>query len=224
MNTVVETIRCPKCEKVMELDKIPDDRMVTCSAPLCHTTFRVERPTTKPEPQLVVPDSVEVEDQEREQHNSDAKPENVVARFETPTYRRHPIHFSAYLLICLFGVVGLIMAAFSLSITGVIASGIVLIAGATLLIRWYLDARQKSVIITEESVIFRNGIVSEQSQEIHHATITDVHIYQPMLCRMLDTGALELEWGNTPNDRLYLHAVSKPREIVKLIRERTSDR
>lgn len=230
MQTSTLTYRCPHCEHLCEFENINDGDIVTCTNPECRREFHARAPEVEPERGLIIPGQAMDGQAQEESRNGQTKADEstsrhesasdqVVAVYPTPMVRRHPFIFAGYVLLVILGFVGLMAAMTDSSVTLGVIGGLMMTAGIVLLGHWWWKVRNTKITLTRKSLIIHNGLMSQHTTEIHHASIREIHIYQTFTCRWLDTGAMYVEWGDEPDEKFFIESVYNPQGLVKQIRE-----
>lgn len=146
----------------------------------------------------------------------------------------HPAIFRHHLLgtmLCVIGIVaGLAGVAAGLvtgAAVGPLAGGVLAIAGgvlaavaAVVLLRWYLMSRFQSLIITNERVIYRHGLIQRETSEVQHEDIRNLKVNQNVYERLLGYGDIAVSSAGQDDMEIVMNDIPNPEKIADYIRKR----
>lgn len=232
MQATMYEFTCPFCEHSTQVAEVNDGAIITCTNPTCGKKFEADLPKVEPESHgkgdaglIVPPDLKKKDDLPVAKLASEVNPgtklpeekEEVIAVYPVPMFRRYPLLFLGYVALVALGLWGFysgwVNDYWGLRILSLLPIGF----GLWRLVHWWLKTRNASVTITSKSVIIREGIFSLVTREINHQAISQIHIYQPLLCKLFHSGALILVLSES-KEEIGIDAVMHPHTITNQIR------
>jgi hypothetical protein len=143
---------------------------------------------------------------------------HIIAVYHPPMFSRHPIRFIFNVVVMLLGlailILGVVRAEWFAGIVGTVILGFGLLRH----LLWWWQARQTTLTITTRGLVITQGLFRTTTQEIHHNTITGLHIYQINLNKFMHSGAIAINYG-PQNDEVYLDSIQNPHRVAEQIRE-----
>ncbi|MCC9600263.1 PH domain-containing protein [Stieleria sp. JC731] len=225
-DTVSETsmlYRCPMCKTPVEIDEHYVGETIDC--PSCKRPFEVTPPQAWP----ISPDDV---DSQRRSDTPRVSPDDV-AGMESVERVIHPVVFRRHLAgttVSILGVIaGLAGIAFGLSgqlILGVeptitlVTSGVLLAVCGAFLLKWYVQSRFQSLSLTNERMIYQQGIISRQTSEIRHDDVRNVKVDQNIVERIFAFGDIAISSAGQDDMEIIINDIPRPQEVVNFIRKR----
>ncbi len=236
MLTQQNIYRCPHCNEAVQVSDLSDGAVVSCNAPLCGKEFQIDLPKASPEPSLTTPanvdnhsgQDVDANSEETEEHEGNAfthenEESSVISVYSSPLFRRYPLRSLGSLLLAVLGLVGFIFSVINANLLISIASATLFILSGGVLAYWWWKASRRKVTLTNTSVIVSEGLISDKTIEVHHSNLTNIDIYQPRLCKWLNSGSISFTWGPRDDQILFVDSVLNPAELVEQIRTYSSE-
>jgi len=84
---------------------------------------------------------------------------------------------------------------------------------------WWLRVVNIRLIVTNERVTFRMGILSKNIREVFLSDIRSVQINQRFMQRILNTGHVEISSAATAESEISIDGIPNPNKVKKLIDE-----
>ena len=109
-------------------------------------------------------------------------------------FRNHPFGF----IFCI-----LLIAAFGL--------------GLLILLIWWIKILGTTLIVTNERIIFRQGIFSKYTNEIYHTDVRNVQIRQSLLQRILRVGTIGISSAGQAGIEITVRGIPHPQQIHDII-------
>jgi membrane protein YdbS with pleckstrin-like domain len=219
--------QCPHCGHTVDVAISDDSQLVTCPEPYCQKVFKVEVPTAKPSPDLIVPDDPkEVVSTAKVNPNGNgvvttAKPETEIAHAELHLFRRYPLRCLVYLLILVVAVSITIPLALNgwrvLALIGLGFIGLVLFR----FVRWWLHFRSTKFTVTDQRCILETGYMDRSMTDIPIKDLTDVRVEQTTFAKWFNVGDLVLQRETGNVRRMVLMAVDNPQRLAAIIQEQS---
>jgi uncharacterized membrane protein YdbT with pleckstrin-like domain len=104
---------------------------------------------------------------------------------------------------------------FILSILLCFAYGI----GVIVLIVWWLRCRGEKLIITDERIIKREGILGRHENIVYHSDVRNIQIRQGLFQRMFGVGSVGIATSGIAGVEIEIKAISNPVKVRNLIDE-----
>jgi len=121
-------------------------------------------------------------------------PESILYQSHPSMFRNNPIGF--ILSILLIGAFGL---------------------GLLILLVWWLKVLGITLIVTDERVTLRKGILSKHTNEVYHTDIRNVQISQGLFQRMLGVGTIGISSAGHAGIEIQVAGLPKPQKIKDII-------
>lgn len=237
-NTQTLTYHCPHCNTTIQAMPQADDEIVTCSS--CQKQFKLELPAARPSdtpPQgILLPPGVEPEpapaaqpveqrgavEQRRvvEHHETgqglapDAEQEGPAEEIALSMIRRYPIRCMMYVVAILLGIVGTVYFAvmdypyLALIVGAVLA--LVIVKATT----WWIRMNNTKVVITNRRCVIETGVFSREATEISRNELTNIHVSQNMVMRLMNVGDLVITSETGDKREIVIMAVPDPEYVV----------
>lgn len=94
---------------------------------------------------------------------------------------------------------------------------ILVVLGWLILLIWWLRVTNTTLMVTNERVTFRTGILSKKIREIFLSDIRSVQIDQTFQQRLFNTGNVEISSAATSDAEIAIEGIPNPYEIKRLI-------
>jgi len=120
---------------------------------------------------------------------------------ETTLYQSHPSMFRNHPIL------------FTLSIVLIAAYG----AGLLILLMWWLQVLGTTLIVTDERVTLRKGILSKHTNEVYHTDVRNVQVSQGVFQRMLGVGTIGISSAGQADVEIEVAGMPKPQRIKDII-------
>lgn len=206
--------QCPHCEETI---RVADDVMgevVDC--PVCGSPFKVDVPTARAgDPHRVTRDTPAIDRPDRE--------EGELVRTHPAMFRAHPVRFGLFLLMVLAGGAALILALFDHTVVGRLIQlsigGLVVLIGGFFLIKWWLEVRYTTLIVTTKRTILRKGIISRSTSEVQHEDVRNIQVDQNMYERVVGVGDLAVSSAGQDDLEIDIDGVPDPEQLAETIRD-----
>ena len=121
-------------------------------------------------------------------------PESILYQSHPSMFRNNPIGFILSILL---------IAAFGL--------------GLLILLVWWLKVLGITLIVTDERVTLRKGILSKHTNEVYHTDIRNVQISQGLFQRMLGVGTIGISSAGHAGIEIQVAGLPKPQKIKDII-------
>ena len=121
-------------------------------------------------------------------------PESILYQSHPSMFRNNPIGF--ILSILLIGAFGL---------------------GLLILLVWWLKVLGITLIVTDERVTLRKGILTKHTNEVYHTDIRNVQISQGLFQRMLGVGTIGISSAGHAGIEIQVAGLPKPQKIKDII-------
>lgn len=121
-------------------------------------------------------------------------PESILYQSHPSMFRNNPIGFILSILL---------IAAFGL--------------GLLILLVWWLKVLGITLIVTDERVTLRKGILTKHTNEVYHADIRNVQISQGLFQRMLGVGTIGISSAGQAGIEIQVAGLPKPQKIKDII-------
>jgi hypothetical protein len=142
----------------------------------------------------------------------------ILAVYHPPMFSRHPLRFLFNVALAALGlailILGLIRGEWFAGIVGLGFLGVGL--GRQLL--WWWEAQQTTLTVTTRGLVITEGLFRTTTKEIHHNTISGLHIFQTNLNKLLHSGAILTTYG-PENEEVYIDSIQNPHRVAEQIRE-----
>jgi hypothetical protein len=146
-------------------------------------------------------------------------PEQDVARFRLSMTRRYPMRCTGYVVLILAMAAGGIWALLSdeawLGTLSFIGAGLV----SCRYLYWIASMQATQLLLTTHRVILESGVFARHATEFPLKEISDIHIEQTILGRMLDVGDLVIVDDNGTRRQVVVMAVPSPAKVAGQIRD-----
>jgi uncharacterized membrane protein YdbT with pleckstrin-like domain len=209
MTTQTLSYTCPHCGTPVDVIPETGQELVACPAPHCGKPFKIEVPVAERAADLVLPSAAN--EPERKPvlplAQSAAAHEEEVCKVRLHALRRYPFRCLGYLVIIAVGVA----FAFWLRdwwfavLAGLAVASIALFR----LLLWTLRMRLTTLTLTTKRCILESGVFAKQSTEVLLQDITEIHVGQSLLARLLGAGDLVI-LSNNGEKKLVVMAVRDP--------------
>ncbi len=123
---------------------------------------------------------------------------------EKTLYQSHPSMFRNYPIW------------FILSIILIAAYGL----GLLILLIWWLDALGTTLIVTDERVILRKGILAKRTSEVYHTDIRLLQVSQRVSERMFGVGTIRIASAGHAGIEIEVAGIPNPEKIKEIIDQR----
>ena len=144
----------------------------------------------------------------------------------TPSmFRNRPFLFIFSVIATVGGVIGLIYALidqgsnkspwFALSILAAVLGFI----GFMILFFWWLEVINTRLMVTNERVTLKSGILSKNIREVFLSDIRSVQINQRFLQRIMGTGHIEVASAGSADAEILIDGIPRAYEVKKIIDE-----
>jgi hypothetical protein len=227
------TYHCPHCHTTIEARPERAEEVVTC--PSCKQAFKLELPSAMPDEAppagIVLPPGVEppatpppaatpaapAAEPVTAAVPTTETPEGPGETIRVSMWRRYPLRCLAYAVGSAIGIALVVW----LLVEGL--NILALIAGAVLAylvfraVGWWLQMYNTTLTITDRRCIIQTGVFSRQATEFARKDITNLHISQDGLMRLLDVGDLIIHTNTGEQHEVVLMAVPHPEIVAQKI-------
>lgn len=76
-----------------------------------------------------------------------------------------------------------------------------------------------SLIITEQRITLKKGLLSRSTNDLYHTNISNIRISQNLIERILDVGTIEIATAATSGYEITVEGIPDPRKIKNLIEQ-----
>ena len=214
--------QCPVCQHDITVSDNVIGTIVDC--PSCDSPIQIEVPVAH---QVVDhtpnPDAPRIDYAERE--------ENILRELHPSMFRKHPIRYIFYAGIVLVGLLGiintmangdLVAAGGWLTFTSWIQwaiSGAITLAGLILFLKWWLEIRYTTLIVTSKRTILRKGIVSRETSEVQHDDVRNIQVDQNMYERIVGVGDLAISSSGQDDLEIVVLGIAHPEDVADVVRD-----
>jgi len=92
-------------------------------------------------------------------------------------------------------------------------------AGVLILLGWYLQNKASKLVVTDNEVLFEQGLLNKDRSELNINSVRTVKVKQTFFNRLLGTGTVELYTaGDTPE--IIATGMPEPNKIRELVKNR----
>ncbi len=91
--------------------------------------------------------------------------------------------------------------------------------GLVILLIWYLKTKATKLIITDQRVILRKGLLSKHTTEIEHNDIKNIQVNQSFIQRLLGAGKLSVSSAGTGAVEINVEGIKNPESLKEMIRK-----
>ncbi|OYP28376.1 PH domain-containing protein [Rhodopirellula sp. MGV] len=224
-NTTTSTMlyRCPMCKTSVEIDEHFVGETIDC--PSCKRPFEVTPPQAWP----VSPDEYQLE---RRSDTPVVSPADV-ANTEAVEQVIHPVVFRRHLVgttVCALGVL-VAIAGVVAGLTGqlllgldpmvmLVVSSVLLVVCGMFLLKWYVESRFQSLTLTNERLVYQQGIFSRSTSEVRHDDVRNVKLDQNIFERIFAFGDIAISSAGQDDMEIIVNDIPRPQEVVNYIRKR----
>jgi uncharacterized membrane protein YdbT with pleckstrin-like domain len=120
---------------------------------------------------------------------------------ETTLYKSHPAMFRNH------------PVGFILSLILVLAFGL----GLIILLIWWIQIKGTTLVVTDERVSLRRGILSRHTNDVYHTDIRNVQISQGFLQRLFDVGSIGVASSGHAGIEIAVNGLPDPLQIKEII-------
>ena len=124
-------------------------------------------------------------------------------------FRNRPAYFLLLVVLLIGGVVG----AFWTGGWTLIISAMSLILFA----QWYLKCISTTLIVTNEGVSVRRGILAKSTNELWHTDVRNVQIDQTFAQRIMGVGTINISSSGQGGIEITVHGIPNPQEVHRII-------
>ena len=158
--------------------------------------------------------------------------ENVLRELHPAMFRRHPIRYIFYAAIVIVGTLGIVNT--TLFNGDLIAAGgwltfthwfqwvisvAITLAGLVLFLKWWLEVRYTTLIVTSKRTIMRKGIISRETSEVQHDDVRNIQVDQNMYERLAGVGDLAISSSGQDDLEIMCRGIVHPEEVAEVIRD-----
>lgn len=91
--------------------------------------------------------------------------------------------------------------------------------GLVLLVVWWIKCRTHTLIITNQRITVKHGILSKSTTEIRHCDVRNIQVQQSFFQRVLRTGSIAISSAGTGSIEIIVNGMPSPQKIAELIRQ-----
>ena len=216
MTTQTLSYTCPHCGTPVDVIPETGQELVACPAPHCGKPFKIEVPTAERAADLVLPSAPKEPEHKLvlPLAQSAAAHEEEVCKVHLHALRRYPFRCLGYLLVFAAGVA---LAFWLRDWWFAVAAGLAIASMALFrLLLWTLRMRLTTLTLTTKRCILESGVFAKQSTEVKLQDITEIHVAQSLLARLLGAGDLVI-LSNNGEKKLVVMAVRDPAALAARI-------
>lgn len=89
--------------------------------------------------------------------------------------------------------------------------------GLLILLNWWLKVLNTTLIVTNERVVLRTGILSKHTNEVYISDIRNVQVSQGLLQRIFGVGSIGISSAGQADIEIKVDGISKPQKIKDII-------
>ena len=120
--------------------------------------------------------------------------EVVLYQAHPAMFRNHPVYFTLCLiLIAAFGV------------------------GLIVLLIWWVQTLNTSLIVTNEKTTLRTGLLSKNTNDVFHANVRNIQVRQTPLQRVLDVGWVGISSAGQEGLEIQVDGIPHPDQVKQII-------
>ena len=89
--------------------------------------------------------------------------------------------------------------------------------GLLILLLWWVKVLGTTLIVTDQSVTLRTGILSKYTNEVYHSDVRNVQVYQDLLQRIFNVGALAISSAGQGGVEIAVAGIPQPEHVKAII-------
>ncbi|MCD0463188.1 PH domain-containing protein [Roseiconus lacunae] len=213
--------RCPMCKTAVEINEHYIGETIDC--PSCKRPFEVTPPQALP---IGIDSTDSGEPGSRAVSSEDVvSAESVEMVIHPVVFRRHFVGSMIAVVGCLVAIIGIAFALSGRPIGGLhstvllVTSGVVFLVAAFFLTKWYLQSRFQSLSLTNQRLVYTEGILHRRSSEVRHGDVRNVQVSQSLFERAFAFGDIAISSAGQDDMELIVNDIPRPQEVVNFIRE-----
>ncbi len=130
-------------------------------------------------------------------------------------FRNHPFRFLLLIALVIGGIVGLCML--TPQTVGKILLWTAIGCGLFFLFFWWLKCLGETLIVTDQRVTMRKGILAKNTNDLYHTDIRNVRVKQSFWQRVLGVGKISISSAGTDGMEIVMSGLPKPAKIKAII-------
>jgi hypothetical protein len=203
--------QCPHCQQRVSVDASLLGSQVDC--PSCDRPFVADAPIARAA-------AGEPSRSDREVH-APADHESTLKLIHPVVFRRHFFGTLVSLVLLIAGVAALlgfgpVAAAAYLTIVG----GVLVVIALIFLAKWFILSRTTSLTLTNERIVYREGIINTKTSEVRHKDVRNIRVNRNLIERLLNFGDISLSSAGQDDMEIVIHDIPDPEGVAQFIRER----
>ncbi|MGK7874069.1 MAG: PH domain-containing protein [Xenococcaceae cyanobacterium] len=89
--------------------------------------------------------------------------------------------------------------------------------GVLILLFWWLDVAQTTLIVTDRRTILRKGIFSRYINEIFHSDVKNIQLRQTLCQRVFNVGNIGISTAGTSGIEIQVNGIPNPEKVREII-------
>ncbi|MBT3278938.1 MAG: PH domain-containing protein [Phycisphaerales bacterium] len=141
---------------------------------------------------------------------------------ESKLYQSHPSMFRnrPFLFLLLVGLLlGSVVARIACTPTAVgnVLLYLAMAVGALTLLVWWFRCLGQTLIVTDQRVTLRTGLLSKNTNDLYHTDVRNVRVNQSFWQRVLSVGEIAISSAGTGEMEIVVVGLPKPEKIKEII-------
>lgn len=132
-------------------------------------------------------------------------PETILLRSRPIPYTNNPVFYLVSFI--------LLVAAMAVDFRVFLLACVILLI---ILVSTYFSV---SLIITEQRITLKQGLLSRSTNDLYHTNVSNIRISQNLIERILDVGTIEIATAATSGYEITVEGIPDPRNIKTLIEQ-----
>lgn len=132
-------------------------------------------------------------------------PETILHRSRPIPYTNNPVFYLVSFI--------LLVAAMAVDFRVFLLACVILLI---ILVSTYFSV---SLIITEQRITLKQGLLSRSTNDLYHTNVSNIRISQNLIERILDVGTIEIATAATSGYEITVEGIPDPRNIKTLIEQ-----
>ncbi len=204
--------QCPHCHNTVRITDDVMGQVVDC--PVCDNPFQVDIPSATPV------DASTVNEQTPGLDHPD-RTEGELRVVHPTMLRSHPMYFLGYWAMLLLGVFAILTSLsgyeyINRTIQWIIGLALVVVFGF-LLLKWWIETRWTTLIVTTKRTILRKGIIARNTTEVQHDDVRNIQVDQNIYERLVHVGDLAVSSSGQAELEIQVHGIPEPDVIAETI-------